>query len=419
MRSLLRGRPVLLAAVVLAVAAGGAEVNKAANGPLDRAALDATIHKTLREIINQGADLYNGGDTAGCYRLYEGALLTLRPLLDHHPDLQTTINNGVRDARQTTEQLERAFILRRVIDQIRTTVNPAATARKNPEPIQNPEPIKIPTKSVTLWDRLGGEEGVAKVVEEVLDAAVADPKVNFLRDGKLKLDEPARDGLKKKIVEQISSATGGPYRYKGKTMKATHAGMGITEDQFDAFSDHFKKALARNGAKPDDVELVLAFIGGTRRDIVAPKLETPPEPTPGPTTTLWERLGGVANVTKMVDDFVAAAGADPKVNFTRGGKYQLDPEDLAELKKKLVDQISAASGGPFKYTGKTMKAAHAGMAITDAEFDALAGHLKAALEKNGVKAEDVKQVLAVVESTRKDIVEAKKEEKEEKKEPQE
>ena len=43
----------------------------------------ASCHHNLRDVINHGADLYNSGDWAGCYRLYEGALMAVRPLLDH------------------------------------------------------------------------------------------------------------------------------------------------------------------------------------------------------------------------------------------------------------------------------------------------------------------------------------------------
>src|SRR5262249_34402567 len=47
--------------------------------------LDRQIYEVLRPVINAGADLYNrDGDRPGCYRLYQGALLTLRPLLTQH-----------------------------------------------------------------------------------------------------------------------------------------------------------------------------------------------------------------------------------------------------------------------------------------------------------------------------------------------
>src|SRR5262249_50461502 len=156
-------------------------------------------------------------------------------------------------------------------------------------------------------------------------------------------------------------------------MKEVHKGMGITDAQFDAIAADLKKALEDNGAKEPDVKAVLAAVEKTRKDIVEKKSDTPKE------TTLWERLGGEANVKKVVDAFVAAAAKDPKVDFFRGGQFPLDEQGVAKLKKQLVELISEASGGPLKYKGKSMKEVHKGMNITDEQFDALAGHLKKAL----------------------------------------
>src|SRR5262249_7890975 len=102
---------------------------------------------------------------------------------------------------------------------------------------------------------------------------------------------------------------------------------------------------------------------------------------------LWKRLGGGEKNNKVVDDFVAAIAKDDKVNVTRNGKYKLDDDKVAALKKSLVAFMSAATGGPTKYEGKSMKEVHKDMGITDAEFDAAAKHLKDALEKNGAKAD--------------------------------
>jgi hemoglobin len=121
--------------------------------------------------------------------------------------------------------------------------------------------------------------------------------------------------------------------------------------------------------------------------------------------TLWDRLGGEDNVKKVVAEFVANAVKDPKVDFFRGGRSPLDTAGVTRLQKLLVEQISQAAGGPLKYSGKSMKEVHRGMGITDAQFDALAGHLKNALEKNGARPEDIKAVLDAVGMTRKDIVE--------------
>ena len=80
-------------------------------------------------------------------------------------------------------------------------------------------------------------------------------------------------------------------------------------------------------------------------------------------------------------------------------------QDEKKLKDQFVALGSSVSGGPEKYTGPSMKELHKGMGITDAQFDALVGHLKKALEKNGIKPEDAAALLKAVETTRGNIVE--------------
>jgi hemoglobin len=124
--------------------------------------------------------------------------------------------------------------------------------------------------------------------------------------------------------------------------------------------------------------------------------------------TLWERLGGEKTVSKVAADFQKAIGADPKVNATRDGKFKRDETQKKEAQRLLVEFISSMTGGPLKYPGRSMKVAHKGLGISDAEFDAAAAHFKAALEKNGIAPADVAEVLKIWESTRKDIVEPRK-----------
>jgi len=126
------------------------------------------------------------------------------------------------------------------------------------------------------------------------------------------------------------------------------------------------------------------------------------------TKSLYERLGGEPAITAVVADFVGRAAADPAVNFTRKGtakEWDATPENVENLKKHLVQFIAMAAGGPQTYEGKEMKTAHAGMGITDAEFDALAGDLKASLVTFNVPQKEQDELLAVVGTTRKEIVE--------------
>ena len=135
--------------------------------------------------------------------------------------------------------------------------------------------------------------------------------------------------------------------------------------------------------------------------------------------SLFERLGGEEALTKITDDFVTRALADPRVNWerkdvTKGGMLGMgvksaywnpSPENVAQMKKHVVQFLSLATGGPAHYDGKEMREAHKGLQITNSEFDAAIGDLKATLDKMQVPTDEQKELLAVVESTRTQVVE--------------
>jgi hemoglobin len=224
--------------------------------------LDRQIYTLLKNVINKGADLYTmEGDRAGCYRLYEGSLMTLRPLLAHHPDLQKAIDASFAKAEQEKLVGNRAFALREALDKLRTELKPAQAQKTAPAAAQ-------PNTPTTLWQRLGGAQNVTRVVDDFVDRAAKDPKVNFDRNGKYKFDAAKLADLKKKLVAMVSEASGGPLKYTGKSMKEVHKGMGITDAEFDALAAHLKKALEDHGARPPDVAAVLKAVGDTRADIV-------------------------------------------------------------------------------------------------------------------------------------------------------
>jgi len=114
---------------------------------------------------------------------------------------------------------------------------------------------------------------------------------------------------------------------------------------------------------------------------------------------LYERLGGKEAITAVVDTFVGKVGADKRIN----GYFA--STDLTKLKMHLVNQICQASGGPCKYTGRTMKLTHAGMGVTNAAFDALVEDLVAALDHHKVRKTEKDELLAVLGPMRSDIVE--------------
>lgn len=123
--------------------------------------------------------------------------------------------------------------------------------------------------------------------------------------------------------------------------------------------------------------------------------------------SLYERLGGEAGIVAVVDTLVSLAAADTALNFTRQGtasEWEATPENIALFKTRMVQFIGHATGGPQVYEGRDMSTAHAGMEITDAEFDRLGGHLSAALAAHDVPEEEKRELFTIVESTRSAIV---------------
>jgi hemoglobin len=121
-------------------------------------------------------------------------------------------------------------------------------------------------------------------------------------------------------------------------------------------------------------------------------------------TSLYNNLGGKKAIVAVVDDFVGRVAADQRINAFFAATAA-DPQRLSAFKAKLVEQICEASGGPCKYTGKSMNAAHAGMGITGADFSALVSDLVAALDKFHVAAKDKDTLLGVLGPMKSDIVE--------------
>ena len=115
--------------------------------------------------------------------------------------------------------------------------------------------------------------------------------------------------------------------------------------------------------------------------------------------SLYERLGGKPAITAVVDDFVERVAADPRIN----GRFAT--ADIPRLKMLLVEQICQASGGPCTYTGRSMKTTHAGMGVSNADFDALVGDLLATLNKFKVPEGEKNELLSALGPMKGDIVE--------------
>lgn len=119
---------------------------------------------------------------------------------------------------------------------------------------------------------------------------------------------------------------------------------------------------------------------------------------------LYDRLGGRDAIAAIVDDFVARCAADDRINskFAR--------TDFTRLKQNMVDWIVALGGGPATYSGRDMRAAHEGMGVTAAEYDALIEDLVATLDQFGVGEAEKAELTGPEARLRREIVEVESQE---------
>jgi hemoglobin len=120
---------------------------------------------------------------------------------------------------------------------------------------------------------------------------------------------------------------------------------------------------------------------------------------------LFNRLGGMDGIKAVVDDFVARVAADKRINrfFNQAAA---DPNEMADFKRKLSEQICQATGGPCTYSGKDMRSAHQGMGITSGDFDALVEDLATSLDYLKVKQKERNELLGLLAPMKDEIVEA-------------
>jgi hemoglobin len=133
---------------------------------------------------------------------------------------------------------------------------------------------------------------------------------------------------------------------------------------------------------------------------------------------LYDRLGAENGISNIVADFLPRALQDPRVNWqrkdvTRGGfsihrdqsvTWNDNSNNVRQVARHITQFLCLASGGPAHYEGKEMKSTHAQMHISNAEFDATVGDLKASLDRLKIPNREQKELLAIVESTRTEIV---------------
>jgi hemoglobin len=125
---------------------------------------------------------------------------------------------------------------------------------------------------------------------------------------------------------------------------------------------------------------------------------------PAEKPALYDRLGGVYSIATVVDNLIDRVMADPRLNanpLVDEAHHRVPP---AGFKYLVTEMVCWATGGPQKYSGKSMADSHAHLKITGKEWEAFLDDFQQTLDKFAVPDKEQAELKAIVNSTRSDIV---------------
>lgn len=125
--------------------------------------------------------------------------------------------------------------------------------------------------TMSLYERLGGLKGVTVVVDDFIDRLVTNKQLNknpAINAGRKSSPAPY---LKFQVSQLICELAGGPCKYTGQTMKASHAHLNISEKEWDVMAKEFQKSLDKFKVPAPEQKELFDMVGKTKADIVVRK----------------------------------------------------------------------------------------------------------------------------------------------------
>jgi hemoglobin len=119
---------------------------------------------------------------------------------------------------------------------------------------------------------------------------------------------------------------------------------------------------------------------------------------PAPPVALYHELGDTPGITHVVDLFLARLNADARINTL------FAHVDHADLRRLVIEQLCAATGGPCVYSGRSMEEAHSGLNLSEADFSAFMGDLVAAMDDGKVPLAQQNRLIALLTPMKPQIV---------------
>ncbi len=218
--------------------------------PLDRSEIDRRVARVVFDAAKTGATMYNSGNHEGCFRLYEGTLRAVAPMIDHHPKLAEFVRDRLTKC-ENMKAAEGAFELRKAIDLVQQ-VTGAAFFEKDGKG----DKVEKKDAAKPLWERMGGEKVAKAVVHDFVAAVTKDPKLDLTRGGKFKLGDKEVEQVEKTMLAIFGNITSGP-RTEVEDQTPALAALKITEAEYRAMQSHLAAVLQKHKVPPPEIDEVI------------------------------------------------------------------------------------------------------------------------------------------------------------------
>jgi hemoglobin len=117
----------------------------------------------------------------------------------------------------------------------------------------------------TLYDRLGGYDGITAFVNDLLPRLQSDAQLGRFWQNR-GADGIARE--KQLLINYLSNNAGGPVYYSGRDMLLSHKGMNISDNDWTIFLGHAGDTMAALNVPQQECDDVVAFVLSLKDDIV-------------------------------------------------------------------------------------------------------------------------------------------------------
>ncbi|CAG1010832.1 Group 1 truncated hemoglobin GlbN [Phycisphaerales bacterium] len=132
------------------------------------------------------------------------------------------------------------------------------------------QPATAKEAKKSLYDRLGGADGIATVIDDFVPRVATNPVITANPQVAASLAKASVPGIKFKLTAQVCDVTGGPWKYAGRGMKEAHANLNISEAEWNAGVADLRASLDKFHVPTAEQDELIGLIATTRKDIVMP-----------------------------------------------------------------------------------------------------------------------------------------------------